>query len=99
MSEVKSKRLRIHLLIRDDAGPIQSSRAPGSLPVGTSSRWRVACDASIVQGELDRGTTEPWGVRCDECRATGAFVAINRPKPGQRLNDEQMMADGSGCCD
>lgn len=84
------KRLRIHYLVEDAAGPIRSGRARGTLPLGTDSRWRCACDPAIVIGtETDRGTNAPWGVRCDACRATEAFKKEDRPKPGLHGGSEQ----------
>lgn len=102
MSDQKPKRkLRIHLLVEDAAGPNVSRPVLGSLPVGgragQPTRWRFACDAAGTLGNFDRGTGEPWGVRCDACKASDLFKAVDRPKPAAP-GDEQMVADGSGCC-
>jgi len=88
-------KLRVHLLVQVPNGPIHSGPAKGSIPIGTKSRWCVACGPSILMDQLNRGTTEPWAVRCDACRQTAAFQAIDRPKPGREGSVE---TDGDGCC-
>lgn len=81
------KKLRIHLLIRDQGGAVQSNADKTAPKLGKGGRFCVACDPSITMGELDRGTADPWGVRCEACMAIEAFKAIDRPKPGQAIPD------------
>lgn len=91
------KRLRVHLLIESADGPIPSGPSQGAIPLGTHSRWRVACDQNIRMGDFDRGTHEAHAVCCDACKATAAYKAMDPRKPGS-LDPEQMIATGSDCC-
>lgn len=78
-------KFRIHLIVKDDSGPIQSKPGGTTFTMGTDAKYRVACDPSIILGHYDRGTTLPWGVRCENCRKTPEFDRLggNLPKPGQ----------------
>jgi hypothetical protein len=101
-------RMRMHLLVPMPGGPVHSRPAQGgpgthgmggSMPLGTSQTYIIACEPSLaMDGVLQRGTTEPWCVRCDACRQTDYFLAIDRPRPGTQRAARQMEADGSGCC-
>jgi len=82
MSEPKQNVLRIHLLVPDEVGPIQSAPGGTTFKIGTRRKFRVACDSTIELGTWNRGTTEPWGVRCQACRETADFRLVDRPKPG-----------------
>lgn len=89
------RKMRIHLLVPDDAGPIHSGPADLIVTRSTAGRWRCACDGSITLGKLDRGTGEPWAVRCNACKATAAFRQVDRPKPGSLGGPEDLTADGT----
>lgn len=84
MNELK---LRIHFLVPDDVGIIQSGTSAGPVPIGTETRYRVACDPTIKMNDWNRGTHEPWGVRCLACMDTEIFKELDRPKPGRTHPD------------
>lgn len=79
------RRFRVHFLVRDDAGPVQSRAGGTGFRVGTDSRWRIACDPEMVMdGELERGTGEWWCVRCQKCRETAEYLADREARPDPR---------------
>lgn len=106
--------MRVHLLVKDAAGPIHSGPA-GPRRFGTKSRWRFACDTAreAIQEHGSIGTTLPWAVRCPGCQASPEYAAVFRgvPKPGggargnkkamaaaHRAAQEKQAAQGGGCC-
>lgn len=72
-----SQPLRIHLLIPDPAGPVESGRHEWALGVlGTGWRWRAACDPAVVLDHQNLGTEKAYGVRCQACLASEAYRAL-----------------------
>ncbi len=89
--------LRIHFLVFDPAGPIESLPAGAPVKVSTGGKFRVCCDPTIPLNEWNRATGEPWGVRCNACMATEEFQRLNRPKPGLDAPDRTEETDPCHC--
>jgi hypothetical protein len=80
------RKFRVHLLVRDAGGLVQSRQGGTAFPVGSDSRWRIACDPALVMdGEIERGTSEWWAVRCRACRATAEYQDDRRARPDPRV--------------
>jgi hypothetical protein len=72
---------KLHYLIPDPAGPIESGPGGSTFKIGSQGRYRIACNAALELNQYHRGTGEPYAVVCDACRATEAFRKNDRPRP------------------